>query len=73
MLHYALVIFGCICGAISFCVSLVDLIEAFSEDGTEADVSPVQQSENESATQVALNATKDGLTRLLNALGGDYK
>jgi len=34
-LHYALVIFGCICGAISFVISLIELIEAFSEDAAD--------------------------------------
>lgn len=52
-LHYALVIFGCICGAISFVVSMMELIAAFSdsdESGEAALPTPVQQSENEAVT-----------------------
>ena len=70
-IHHVLVAFGCICGTISFIVSLKEIIKAFSEvdQNVEGIPSAVQQSENEAVTQIDLNATKQGLTRLLQSVG----
>jgi len=42
MIHYVLVIFGCICGTISFVVSLKEIIKAFSEPDAAAENITVQ-------------------------------
>ena len=74
MTHYVLVIFGCICGGISFVVSFTEIIKAFSETdpASEGIVSAQQLNENEAVTQIDLNATKQGLTRLLQSVGVNF-
>ena len=36
-LHSTLVIFGCVCGAISFVISIIALVQAFSENDPNAE------------------------------------
>ena len=51
-IHWTLVAFGCICGVISFFVSLSEIIRAFSEGDANADALPsaAMQNENEAVT-----------------------
>ena len=54
-LHWVLVVFGCICGAISFVISLIELGKAFTEkDPTMEQIAPAN--ENNVVTEIDLNA-----------------
>ena len=54
-LHWVLVVFGCICGAISFIISIIELGKAFTEkDPTMEQIAPAN--ENNVVTEIDLNA-----------------
>lgn len=54
-MHRVLVVFGCICGAISFVISIVEIVKAFAANDPSAAEIANPQLNTEDMTQIALN------------------